>query len=247
MNQLELFKTEQIGTGDQITMSSREIAELTNKRHADVLRDIDKMLQEIELDQNEFLRFDNTGAKGKEIRYYNLPKRECLILVSGYSVKLRAAIVDRWQELEAGAVQRIPADPDTVRERRAILGLKAAIEILNPAAESKIKMIGDCFDRMGLDSGYLPVYAEQQGTTASLTDILEGSGISARKAYPALQKAGIVEQKTRKSTNGQSKKFWTVTNEKYGKNMVSPHNPRETQPHFYTAKRGDILKIMEQT
>ncbi|WP_273790030.1 Rha family transcriptional regulator, partial [Bartonella sp. ML70XJBT] len=88
------------------TMSSREIAELCDKRHDHVMRDIKKMLEEL-YSENTAPKFgvsDFAGvykdSTGRTLPCYNLPKRECLILVSGYSTALRAKIIDRWQELE---------------------------------------------------------------------------------------------------------------------------------------------------
>ena len=82
-------------------MDSRELAEITGKRHDNVCRDIDAMLDELGFDR---LKFEGVyrGGNGEQRRCYILPKRESLILASGYSVKLRAAIIDRWAELEAG-------------------------------------------------------------------------------------------------------------------------------------------------
>ncbi|MDD9331005.1 MAG: Rha family transcriptional regulator, partial [Bartonella sp.] len=84
------------------TMSSIEIAELCGKRHDNVMRDIKKTLEE--LNALKFEEVDFSGyyldSKGESRPCYNLPKRECLILVSGYSTALRAKIIDRWQELE---------------------------------------------------------------------------------------------------------------------------------------------------
>lgn len=81
-------------------MSSREIAELCNKRHDNVMADIRKMLAELGLATPEF-----SGVyKDQQLidrPCFNLPKRETLILVSGYSVELRAKIIDRWAELES--------------------------------------------------------------------------------------------------------------------------------------------------
>lgn len=89
-----------------LTMSTVEIADLTGKRHDHVLRDADKMLEE--LDDGGAPNFGGTyrTSQGKEARCLNLPKRETLILVSGYSVELRARIIDRWQELEAKEAAR---------------------------------------------------------------------------------------------------------------------------------------------
>ncbi|WP_370932049.1 Rha family transcriptional regulator [Bartonella sp. DGB1] len=82
-------------------MSSREIATLCNKRHDHVMRDITKMLEDLYSDGG-LPKFGGTylDKQGKQQKCYHLPKRECLILVSGYSTTLRAKIVDRWLELE---------------------------------------------------------------------------------------------------------------------------------------------------
>jgi len=98
------------------TMSSREIAELTGKEHRNVMRDIRTMLVELHGEEG-VLSFEQTYTNpqnGQTYPCFNLPKRETLILVSGYSVAMRAKIIDRWQELETQALQ--PTKP-TVQTR----------------------------------------------------------------------------------------------------------------------------------
>lgn len=69
-----------------LTMSTREIAELTGKEHKNVLRDADKMLEELGIGASKF-GSSYLSEQNKELRQLNLPKRECLILVSGYSTE----------------------------------------------------------------------------------------------------------------------------------------------------------------
>lgn len=91
-----------IGSADDavLTMSSLEIAELTGKRHDNVMSDIEKMLKDLEIHAPDFAGTYKT-ARGNEYKCYNLPKRETLCLIAGYNVQVRMRIIDRWQELEA--------------------------------------------------------------------------------------------------------------------------------------------------
>lgn len=98
------------------TMSSQEIADLTGKRHDNVLSDIRTMFTELEL-----LATDFSGVRivrGKQYDIFNLPKREALILVSGYSALLRAKIIDRWQELELQQSTRAEEEQSRLRDRK---------------------------------------------------------------------------------------------------------------------------------
>lgn len=110
------------------TMSSVELATLTGKDHSHVLRDIRNMLKEIYPEarpktMGEEPNLDLLESKGIFIHklpsgfysHVDLPKRECLILVSGYSIELRAKIIDRWQELEAQQGQQFKI-PQTYSE-----------------------------------------------------------------------------------------------------------------------------------
>ncbi|KJZ81604.1 Anti-repressor protein [Candidatus Liberibacter solanacearum] len=86
------------------TMSSREIAGITGKEHKNVIRDIEKMFNQLKI---ELVKFQGLyeDQKGEMRKCYHLPRRECLILVSGYDTVLRAKIIDRWEALETGTAQ----------------------------------------------------------------------------------------------------------------------------------------------
>lgn len=85
----------------KVSLTSLEIAELTGKEHRSITRDIEVQLGELEGGVHKFEHTYEHPQNGQVYKMYILPKRELLILVSGYSVKLRAAIIDRLEYLES--------------------------------------------------------------------------------------------------------------------------------------------------
>jgi phage regulator Rha-like protein len=75
-------------SGSDPTMSTVEVAELTGKRHDNVLADARIMLATLKKDRLSFegIFFDSYGRPQPCL---NLPKLECLTLVTGYSAELR--------------------------------------------------------------------------------------------------------------------------------------------------------------
>ena len=85
------------------TMSSREIAELTGKRHDNICRDIE-ILNENYV-RLGLLKIEDTPythpQNGQTYREYRLTKLQTFDLMTGYNTELRIKVNRRWAELEA--------------------------------------------------------------------------------------------------------------------------------------------------
>ena len=94
MNQLLTITKENASI---LTMSSREIAEITHKEHKNVLRVIRDLIEQNLVAQIEPLKFE---YRNQWFDYYELNKRDTFVVVARLSPEFTAAVVDRWQAME---------------------------------------------------------------------------------------------------------------------------------------------------
>lgn len=123
------------------TMTSKEIAEITGKQHAHVMRDIRTLLEQ-GVNESNFGLVEYKDAKGEVRPMYQLTKKGCLILASGYDPVLREKIINRWEELELKERQKFQV-PTTFSEalrlaaeqQEKIEEQQKLIEVQTPKAE----------------------------------------------------------------------------------------------------------------
>lgn len=80
-------------------MTSREMAELTEKRHDSVKRTIDTLAANGTIQHPQIVEV--TNHLGQTVTEYHIGKRDSYVIVAQLSPEFTARIVDRWQELEA--------------------------------------------------------------------------------------------------------------------------------------------------
>ena len=107
---------------ETLTMSSREIAELCEKEHRNVCRDIEKLNLEYEklgllkIEQGYYTH-PNTG--NQQHREFLLSREQSIDLITGYRADVRIKVNRRWQELESQQKQADPmellSDPRSMR------------------------------------------------------------------------------------------------------------------------------------
>lgn len=120
---------------DAITMSSREIADLCEARHNDVVSTIERLFEKGVLrESRKTPRRVQPEGGGRPTEVYDLTKRDTLVVVSGYKDELRARIIDRWMDLEGQGVYQIPR---TLGEALQLAADQAKqIEAMKPAVEA---------------------------------------------------------------------------------------------------------------
>ena len=107
------------------TMSSREIADLTGKRHDNVKRDIEKLIVDL---GEDILNFEGIylDSMNREQTEYLLDRDHTENLLMGYSAPLRRKVLARLRELEAALSSARPLT--TTETLIQMLQLQAEVE-----------------------------------------------------------------------------------------------------------------------
>ena len=121
-----------------LTMSSRDISELTGKRHPDVKRDCEVIFTELDLDMSKFahIYFDSMNRQQTE---YALPKDLVETLITGYSIKLRYQVIQRLHELESRLKPKLMLPEDLPSALRALADTHEQLQQVKFECEIAIK------------------------------------------------------------------------------------------------------------
>ena len=98
------------------SMTTLEIAELTGKQHKDVMRDARRLIDQGAITQRNFALSGYKDGSGKSNPMYRLDFIGTMVLVTGYDAVRRAAVVNRWADLETGKATPAFNIPQTLPE-----------------------------------------------------------------------------------------------------------------------------------
>lgn len=131
-----------------VTMSSREIAELTGKLHKNVIRDIREMLDVLKKDGSDLSHVREIADSRGYTSEFHLDRELTETLITGYSIPLRRRVIKRLHELEAQvatvtstvtAPACVAADPEV---SRLILLRDSGLLTQQDANEAARRMVG---------------------------------------------------------------------------------------------------------
>lgn len=194
------MNTSMILGASPLTMSSREIAELTGKEPSHVNRDIRAMLDALADDPELDHVREEKDARGYTAAFH-LGRELTYTLLAGYSIALRRRVVARWQELEAQQAQafaipkslpealrlaadlseqneRLALERDTAVRTKAEIGSRREATAMATAA-AKTKEVARLKHELGRSQQHATVIAVEKATGRKF----------AKNAYVALRRA----------------------------------------------------------
>lgn len=174
-------------------MSSIEIAELTGKQHAHIMRDIRALLSQGVAESN-FGLGSYTDANGQERPLFNLTKKGCLILASGYDAKLREKIIDRWEELEME--RKSKSAPEISRKELALMVVQAEEEkerllLISEQQQATIEIQEEEIKKAAPKVNYYDTTL-QSVNTLTTTQVAKEIGMEAFKLNKKLKECGVI-------------------------------------------------------
>ncbi|MDQ7965638.1 Rha family transcriptional regulator [Pseudomonas plecoglossicida] len=133
-----------------LTMSSRDIADLVGSRHDKVKQSIERLVERrviVQPPMGDEQTADSLGRPRTE-SVYHVNKRDSFVVVAQLSPEFTAALVDRWQELEAKLAGRpiVPQSlPEALRLAADLAEEKAVLALENQQQAKKIEALENLF------------------------------------------------------------------------------------------------------
>ena len=174
----------------ELTMTSREIADRCSKAHFHVIRDIENMFdgfKEVEgyEQYQDASKFGCTylDACNRQQKEYVLNKELILCLVTGYSIPLRMAVIQRLEELEQQQKVDKPSLPDfsdPVAAARAWADAqeeKRTVQVQLTEAKPKIDFVDNYVTAKSSSIKFRDVAKQIDANERRLREFLKDSGI----------------------------------------------------------------------
>ena len=103
------MKDLELNTDNTVTMSSLDIAKLTGKEHADVMRDIRTTLKQADIVALKFAYVEPFGPNTVKVKEYRLPYYEAILVLAAYQ-KQRPEVI---QAINLMTLKQLLIDLDT--------------------------------------------------------------------------------------------------------------------------------------
>ncbi|WLH60031.1 phage antirepressor KilAC domain-containing protein [Pseudomonas sp. FP2294] len=183
-------------------MSSREIADLVEARHNDVIATIERLFAKNLLRSSRKSRRESTG--GRPVDVYDLTERDTHLVVAGYSDEHRARVIDRWQELEE-MIAKPAFDISSLNDPKVLLAL------LTDNVRKVVTLEADNTE-LTKENHLLEVKVEQDAPKVAFHDMV----VVSHKTYNAAQAAKIIGTGRTRLLQFMRQKGWiTRSNEPY--------------------------------
>ena len=236
-------------------ISSREVAEMMEVTHANLLQKIDNINKDFIKMKIQFYKYWNESeyinpVNNKPCREYLITKRGCEFLAHKTTGTKGNLFTDKYMDRFEQMKEYIAKEQYTVsRPKEELECLDVIADILHFNDNSKLLGVRSICDKYGMETSYLPAYTPSKGVLKSATELLKehNSELSVIKFNKKLVELGILKECTRQSTKDKNKvkKFKNLVDTTWGENQTSTRNPKETQPLYYEDKFKELLEIVQ--
>lgn len=240
--------------GNEERITSLEIATMTNKLHKNVMQSIRKMeVAWVKVNGLGFKLVNYQDQKGETRPCYSLTKRESLYIATKFNDEARAKLILRWEELEIKHREQAQAkmQAEQVKPQQSFLQDKLTVanwvmDSLRYSDAARLQLVSQIAKPYGVP---VPDYVHApNGASHAVSELLKERGVvlSAIKFNKLALAAGLLEEKTRKGTNGKVHKYYSVTEKGlvYALNDIYKDVPGQTIPKWYDNKFGEVLGII---